>query len=54
MISLDDIEDMPALNRAEIDARAEHEYVTEFDTAPLRQLHDACASWTTKSAPDNL
>lgn len=33
MISLDDIEDMSALNRAEIDALAEHEHVTEFDAA---------------------
>lgn len=33
MISLDDIEDMSALTRAEIDALAEHEHLTTFDAA---------------------
>jgi hypothetical protein len=31
MISIDDIEDMSALTRAEIDALAEHEHATLFD-----------------------
>ena len=35
MTSLDDIEDMSALNRAEIDAFAEHEHLTEFDAATM-------------------
>lgn len=33
MISLDDIEDMSALTRAEIDAIAEHEHATVYDAA---------------------
>ena len=33
MISLDDIEDMSALTRAEIDAIAEHEHSTAYDAA---------------------
>ncbi len=33
MISLDDIEDMSALTRAEIDAIAEHEHASVFDAA---------------------
>ncbi|QJF52367.1 hypothetical protein [Roseobacter ponti] len=31
MITLEDIEDMSALTRAEIDALAEHEHVTAYD-----------------------
>ena len=33
MITLDDIEDMSELTRAEIDALAEHENILEFDAA---------------------
>jgi len=33
MISLEDVEDMSALSRAEIDALAEHEHITTFDAA---------------------
>lgn len=33
MITLDDVEDMTALDRAEIDALSEHEHITEFDAA---------------------
>ncbi len=33
MTSLDDIEDMSALTRAEIDVLAEHEHLIEFDAA---------------------
>jgi hypothetical protein len=33
MITLDDIEDMTTLSRAEIDAIAEHEYSSVFDAA---------------------
>ena len=33
MIALEDVEDMSALTRAEIDALAEHEYLTTFDAA---------------------
>ncbi|MCR9148559.1 MAG: hypothetical protein NXH83_00145 [Rhodobacteraceae bacterium] len=35
MISLDDIEDMSALTRAEIEALAEHEHVTTINAALL-------------------
>ena len=33
MITLDDIEDMCALTRAEISALAEHDHISEFDAA---------------------
>ena len=33
MITLEDVEDMSALTRAEIDALAEHEHITAFDAA---------------------
>lgn len=33
MITLDDVEDMCALTRGEIDALAEHEHLSEFDAA---------------------
>lgn len=33
MITLEDIEDMSALTRAEIDALAEHDHISEFDAA---------------------
>lgn len=35
MISLDDIEDMSALTRAEIDAIAEHEHTSVFDAVMM-------------------
>lgn len=35
MITLDDVEDMCALTRAEIDALAEHEHTNEFDAAVM-------------------
>jgi len=35
MITIDDIEDMSVLTRAEIDAIAEHEHVTAYDAALL-------------------
>lgn len=33
MITLEDVEDMSALTRAEIDALAEHEHITAFNAA---------------------
>ncbi|KUJ77585.1 hypothetical protein [Ruegeria profundi] len=43
MISVEDIEDMSALTRAEIDALAEHEHLTTYDAALmgnyLMQVH---------------
>ncbi|MDW3223873.1 MAG: hypothetical protein R8G34_13470 [Paracoccaceae bacterium] len=33
MITLEDVEDMSALTRAEIDALAEHEHLTTYDAA---------------------
>lgn len=33
MISVEDVEDMSALTRAEIDALAEHEHISAFDAA---------------------
>ncbi len=43
MISMEDIEDMSALTRAEIDALAEHEHVTTYDATLmgnyLMQIH---------------